>query len=159
MKQFDKRPISARKNIEILFIKVLKQANGRILLVAVFFVAPVGGETMNKVTTERKGACSDWCMMDGFSFDGDQAHCREGYEYAGWFPPDDLPEIPPKITIARQLIDWFVALKRGRQYLPKTISSFPGREWVDTNPTPTHKSIERQITIHPLFPCTLQRRL
>ena len=36
-------------------------------------------------------------------------------EDAGWFAPDNLPSIPPKITIARQLIDWFVALQRGRQ--------------------------------------------
>lgn len=28
---------------------------------------------------------------------------------AGWFSPSDLPPIPPKISIARQLIDWFVA--------------------------------------------------
>ena len=27
---------------------------------------------------------------------------------AGWFTADRLPSIPPKITIARQLIDWFV---------------------------------------------------
>jgi NAD+ diphosphatase len=27
---------------------------------------------------------------------------------AGWFAADNLPSIPPKITIARQLIDWFV---------------------------------------------------
>jgi NAD+ diphosphatase len=27
---------------------------------------------------------------------------------AGWFPPERLPEIPGKISIARQLIDWFV---------------------------------------------------
>jgi len=27
---------------------------------------------------------------------------------AGWFTADNLPSIPPKITIARQLIDWFV---------------------------------------------------
>ena len=26
---------------------------------------------------------------------------------AAWFPRDDLPQIPPKISIARQLIDWF----------------------------------------------------
>jgi NAD+ diphosphatase len=25
----------------------------------------------------------------------------------GWFSADNLPEIPPKISIARQLIDWF----------------------------------------------------
>jgi NAD+ diphosphatase len=27
---------------------------------------------------------------------------------AGWFTADNLPSIPPRITIARQLIDWFV---------------------------------------------------
>jgi NAD+ diphosphatase len=27
---------------------------------------------------------------------------------AGWFPADALPEVPPKISIARRLIDWFV---------------------------------------------------
>jgi len=26
---------------------------------------------------------------------------------AGWFAADDLPPVPPKISIARQLIDWF----------------------------------------------------
>jgi NAD+ diphosphatase len=26
---------------------------------------------------------------------------------ADWFKADDLPRIPPKITIARWLIDWF----------------------------------------------------
>lgn len=31
---------------------------------------------------------------------------------AGWFTADNLPSIPPRITIARQLIDWFV--KRGK---------------------------------------------
>ena len=34
----------------------------------------------------------------------DQTEIRE----AGWFTADNLPSIPPKITIARQLIDWFV---------------------------------------------------
>jgi NAD+ diphosphatase len=27
---------------------------------------------------------------------------------AAWFSKDDLPQIPPTISIARQLIDWFV---------------------------------------------------
>ena len=27
---------------------------------------------------------------------------------AGWFPADDLPAVPPKISIARRLIDWFL---------------------------------------------------
>jgi NAD+ diphosphatase len=26
---------------------------------------------------------------------------------AGWFSADNLPPIPPKISIARRLIDWF----------------------------------------------------
>ena len=28
---------------------------------------------------------------------------------AGWFKSDNLPQIPGKLSIARQLIDWFVA--------------------------------------------------
>ena len=28
--------------------------------------------------------------------------------HAGWFTADNLPNIPPRITIARQLIDWFL---------------------------------------------------
>lgn len=28
---------------------------------------------------------------------------------AGWYKPGDLPQIPPKISIARQLIEWFLA--------------------------------------------------
>lgn len=36
-------------------------------------------------------------------------------EDAGWFSPDEFPQIPPPITIARQLIDWFVTLQRGNQ--------------------------------------------
>ncbi len=28
---------------------------------------------------------------------------------AGWFSADDLPGIPDKVSIARRLIDWFVA--------------------------------------------------
>ena len=27
---------------------------------------------------------------------------------AGWFSVDELPSLPPKMTIARKLIDWFV---------------------------------------------------
>ncbi len=28
---------------------------------------------------------------------------------AGWFPADALPDIPPRMSISRRLIDWFVA--------------------------------------------------
>jgi NAD+ diphosphatase len=31
---------------------------------------------------------------------------------ADWFTPEDLPRIPPRISIARQLIDWFTARNR-----------------------------------------------
>ena len=36
--------------------------------------------------------------------------CTDGSEIidAAWFAKDNLPKIPPKISIARQLIDWFV---------------------------------------------------
>jgi NAD+ diphosphatase len=34
---------------------------------------------------------------------------------AGWFTADNLPPIPPKISIARQLIDWFVTQQSDRQ--------------------------------------------
>jgi NAD+ diphosphatase len=36
--------------------------------------------------------------------------CTDGSEIieAAWFAKDNLPQIPPKISIARQLIDWFV---------------------------------------------------
>lgn len=27
---------------------------------------------------------------------------------AGWFSADSLPVVPPRISIARQLIDWFL---------------------------------------------------
>jgi NAD+ diphosphatase len=27
---------------------------------------------------------------------------------AAWFAKDNLPKIPPRISIARQLIDWFI---------------------------------------------------
>lgn len=33
---------------------------------------------------------------------------------AAWFPADNLPRIPGKISIARQLIDWFIDKQSGR---------------------------------------------
>ncbi len=38
---------------------------------------------------------------------------EEEIEDAGWYSADNLPPVPPKISIARQLIDWFVANKKG----------------------------------------------
>lgn len=34
---------------------------------------------------------------------------KDEIEDAGWFKADNLPPIPPRITIARQLIDRFIA--------------------------------------------------
>jgi NADH pyrophosphatase NudC (nudix superfamily) len=37
---------------------------------------------------------------------------------AGWFDLHNLPELPPKMRIARELIDWFIEsrLAKGEQY-------------------------------------------
>jgi NAD+ diphosphatase len=43
---------------------------------------------------------------------GDITIEEEELEDAGWYSPDNLPPIPPKISIARQLIDWFSAKER-----------------------------------------------
>jgi len=40
---------------------------------------------------------------------GDIVLEEEEMAEAGWYNPDELPPIPPKISIARRLIDWFVA--------------------------------------------------
>lgn len=37
---------------------------------------------------------------------------KEELDDAGWFASNDLPPIPPKISIARKLIDWFTAEQR-----------------------------------------------
>lgn len=34
---------------------------------------------------------------------------------AGWFSADQLPDVPPRISIARRLIDWFAERNRGPQ--------------------------------------------
>jgi NAD+ diphosphatase len=51
-------------------------------------------------------------LMIGFTADYDGGEIRlEESEIAdaGWFAADELPGLPPKMTIARRLIDWFVA--------------------------------------------------
>jgi NAD+ diphosphatase len=52
-------------------------------------------------------------LMIGFTaeYDGGEI-CIEESELAdaGWFAADALPGLPPRMTIARRLIDWFVAL-------------------------------------------------
>ncbi len=38
---------------------------------------------------------------------------EEEMEDAGWFTPDNLPQTPPSVSIASQLISWFVQKNRG----------------------------------------------
>jgi NAD+ diphosphatase len=50
-------------------------------------------------------------LMVGFLADyagGEISTDRTEIRDAGWFTADTLPNIPPRITIARQLIDWFI---------------------------------------------------
>ena len=47
-------------------------------------------------------------LMVGFTADYAGGEIME----ADWFKPEDLPRIPPRISIARQLIDWVVAQNR-----------------------------------------------
>jgi len=50
--------------------------------------------------------------MIGFtaSYAGGEISLDDGeIEDAGWFTPDNLPDLPGKISIARKLIDWFLA--------------------------------------------------
>lgn len=51
-------------------------------------------------------------LMVGFTADyagGDIALEEAEIADAQWFAADNLPQLPPKMSIARQLIDWFVA--------------------------------------------------
>ncbi len=55
-------------------------------------------------------------LMVGFLADhagGEINANRSEITEAGWFEADNLPPIPPRITIARQLIDWFVDRNSG----------------------------------------------
>ena len=50
-------------------------------------------------------------LMIGFTSEYEAGEIRIEEEEildAGWFAPDKLPNIPGKISIARQLIDWFI---------------------------------------------------
>jgi NAD+ diphosphatase len=51
-------------------------------------------------------------LMIGFTaeYDGGEIRLEESeIADAGWFAADALPNLPPRMTIARRLIDWFVA--------------------------------------------------
>jgi NAD+ diphosphatase len=55
-------------------------------------------------------------LMIGFTaeYDGGEIRLEESeIADAGWFAADALPGLPPKMTIARQLIEWFVASDKG----------------------------------------------
>lgn len=55
-------------------------------------------------------------LMIGFTAEyagGEIALEEEELDDAGWYGPDELPLVPPPISIARQLIDAFVARSRG----------------------------------------------
>lgn len=54
-------------------------------------------------------------LMIGFTAEYESGEIRtDGQEIveAGWFRADNLPQIPGKLSIARQLIDWFVAKQK-----------------------------------------------
>lgn len=57
-------------------------------------------------------------LMVGFTaaYAGGEIHV-DGQEIveAGWFTPDNLPRVPPRLSIARQLIDDFITRVRARQ--------------------------------------------
>jgi NAD+ diphosphatase len=71
-----------------------------------------------EVTNIRYFGSQSWpfpnSLMIGFTADHEAGEIKvDGKEIvdAGWFPADHLPQIPGKISIARRLIDWFVARK------------------------------------------------
>jgi NAD+ diphosphatase len=71
-----------------------------------------------EVTNIRYFGSQPWpfphSLMVGFTADHAAGEISaDGKEIvdAGWFTADHLPQIPGKISIARKLIDWFVARK------------------------------------------------
>ena len=61
-------------------------------------------------------------LMLGFTAEYDSGEFvleEEEIADANWFPANDLPQLPPKISIARKLIDAFIAENGGG----------PVREW------------------------------
>jgi NAD+ diphosphatase len=67
-------------------------------------------------------------LMIGFTAEYDSGEITvDGVEItdAGWFDVHNLPELPPKMSIARELIDWFIEnrLAKGGQY--KRVSALP----------------------------------
>jgi NAD+ diphosphatase len=60
-------------------------------------------------------------LMIGFTADyagGEVRTDPEEIEDAGWYSVNDLPTLPPKVSIARAMIDSFAARRRGRDRSP-----------------------------------------
>ncbi len=69
-----------------------------------------------EITNIRYAASQPWpfpnSLMLGFTADyanGDFVLEAEEIDRAAWFTPDNFPQLPPKLSIARRLIDAFVA--------------------------------------------------
>ena len=57
-------------------------------------------------------------LMIGFIADYESGEPRaDGVEIAqaGWFSADNMPDVPPKLSIAREIIDWFVSQHSGKK--------------------------------------------
>lgn len=95
----------------------------------------VAEETGIKVKNIRYFGSQPWpfpdSLMIGFTADYESGEIKideTEIADAGWYDPDRLPIIPGKISIARELIDWFVnaklrgkdtrVLKKERRYSP-----------------------------------------
>jgi NAD+ diphosphatase len=66
-------------------------------------------------------------LMIGFTADyagGELCADPAEIEDAGWYPADELPPLPPKVSIARAMIDGFVARHEPRK--PR-LEEAPGR--------------------------------
>ena len=67
-------------------------------------------------------------LMIGFTaeYDGGEIRLEESeIADAGWFAADELPGLPPRMTIARRLIDWFVAGSAGMSEQSPTRDASP----------------------------------
>ena len=55
-------------------------------------------------------------LMIGFTAEyesGEISVDREEISEAGWYDVNSLPELPPKMSIAREIIDWFIQINSG----------------------------------------------
>ncbi|NGZ77231.1 NAD(+) diphosphatase [Saccharibacillus alkalitolerans] len=89
-------------------------------------------ETMEEVGIElgeiRYFGSQQWpfpnSLMIGFVAEyagGEIAVDGEEIAHAAWFGPDELPNIPPKVSIARKIIDWYAEEYGSPTDTPKTV--------------------------------------